>query len=270
MKLDVIVIDFFHWDYQGDWDFDPTYWPDPKAMVKDILNLVRCAWVGSPKYGALVWSGDIDSTFYQMKRQIWNGINMGVAGIPYWISDTGGFYGGNIEDPVFRELLVRWYQWAVFTPVLRMHGDRSPALGGLVSGTDHGGGFNNSGAPNELWSYGEEVYEILRKYLDLRLSLKPYIKGLMKEASETGAPLIRAMFYEFPEDETCWGLEDQYMFGDRYLVAPVTELHATERTLYLPKGEWRHVITGETLAGGGFVTVKAPLDILPVYEKISI
>ena len=239
--------------------YTKMFWDGLRAEGEEVpVNLVRSAWLGSQQYGALVWSGDIESTFTAFRNQIPAGIHMGLCGFAWWTTDTGGFANGDVDSPDFRELLVRWFQYSVFTPILRMHGDRRLD-------------FSKPYFPaNELWSYGEKVYEILRKYLDLRLSLKPYIKGLMKEASETGAPLIRAMFYEFPEDETCWGLEDQYMFGDRYLVAPVTELHATERTLYLPKGEWRHVITGETLTGGGFVTVKAPLDILPVYEKISI
>ena len=225
--------------------------------VEVPVSLVRSAWLGSQRYGALVWSGDVESTFAAFRNQVQAGIHMGLCGFAWWTTDTGGFSNGNIESPDFRELLVRWFQYSVFTPILRMHGDRRTAFDKPYF------------PPNELWSYGEEVYGILRKYLDLRLSLKPYVKELMTEASESGAPLIRAMFYEFPEDEICWTVEDQYMFGSRYLVAPVTELHATERTLYLPRGEWRHVITGETLTGGGFVTVDAPLDTLPVFEKIK-
>ena len=223
--------------------------------VEVPVNLVRSAWLGSQRYGALVWSGDVESTFASFRNQIQAGINMGLCGFSWWTTDTGGFSHGNIESPDFRELLVRWFQYSVFTPVLRMHGDRRQTYDKPYF------------PPNELWSYGEEVYQILRKYLDLRLSLKPYIKGLMEEASRTGAPLIRGMFYEFPEDEICWELADQYMFGDRYLVAPVTELHATARTLYLPRGSWRHAITGETFTGGNFITVDAPLDLLPVFEK---
>ncbi|MBE6724767.1 MAG: family 31 glucosidase [Ruminococcaceae bacterium] len=396
IPLDSIVIDFFHWDYQGDWCFDPEYWPDPAGMVKelkemgirlmvsvwptidprsknyhgfaangyllrterglpytmnfqgetvfydatnpgarkhaynilrenygqygidmfwldeaepeftvndydhyrtylgpyleagniyprmhsrmvydgqvedgvpDILNLVRCAWVGSPRYGALVWSGDIESSFREMKVQLANGLNMGVAGIPWWISDTGGFYGGNIEDPVFRELMVRWFQWAAFMPVLRMHGDRMPDAGPLVRGTDHGGGFSRSGAPNELWSYGEEAYGILLKYVGIRRGMKDYLKKTADEAVASGLPVMRPMYLEFPFDPVCWTLGDQYMFGADWLVAPVTDYGARERKVYLPAGRFTDT-EGKTFdSRGEFVTVPVPLDTMPVFRR---
>lgn len=398
IRLDVIVIDFFHWDYQGDWDFDPEYWPDPKAMVeelksygtrlmvsvwptvdihsrnfrafhengylltadrgssiafdfsgsshfydatnpearrfaagllkqnygkygidmfwldvaepeftayeydlwryyagpglqagniypreyargiyeglkadgvKDILSLVRCAWVGTPKYGALVWSGDICSSFEEMRDQIAIGINMGVAGIPYWIADIGGFYGGNVNDPVFRELIVRWYQWAVYTAVLRMHGDREPRPEPLVTGVDHGGGFLFSGAPNELWSYGEENYRIFLKYLGIREGMKDYIVKTAKEAETLGLPMIRGMFFAFPQDPAAWDAEDQYMFGSDYLVAPVTEYGARQRSVYLPAGRWQAMDGSGIIESTGMtVTAAAPLDYMPVYKRL--
>ena len=398
IKLDVIVIDFFHWDYQGDWSFDPEYWPDPQAMVDELaemgtkvmvsvwptidsrsvnfqelkdrgflirtdrginsamdffgrmyffdstnpdareygyqilkknygqygidmfwldeaepeytvtdydhyrqfigpvaetgnfysrqharmlydgqkkdgmeapLNLIRCAWVGSPRFGALVWSGDVQSTFREMKHQMINGINMGVAGIPWWISDTGGFYDGFVDNEEFRELLVRWFQWACFTPVLRMHGDRLPHIPELTKDTDHGGGFCFAGAPNELWSYGEEVYEILHKYLDIREGMKDYIKEAMKETMETGLPLIRAMFIEYPEDSECWKIPDEYMFGSKYLVAPVSDYKARSRQVYLPEGDWKAWDTEEIIhSNGEYIEAAAPLDYMPVYERI--
>ena len=397
IKLDVIVIDFFHWDYQGDWSFDPEYWPDPQAMVDELsemgtkvmvsvwptidprsknyqalkeqgflirtdsginaemdffgkmnffdstnpqarefgykilkenygqygidmfwldeaepeytvndydhyrqylgpvsetgnfysrqharmlydgqikdgnkapLNLIRCAWVGSPRFGALVWSGDVQSTFAEMKHQLINGINMGVAGIPWWISDTGGFYDGFIDNEEFRELLIRWYQWACFTPILRMHGDRLPHVPELVTGTDHGGGFCFCGAPNELWSYGEEVYEILKKYLDIREGMKGYIVKSMNETMEKGLPLIRALFIEYPEDNECWKVQDEYMFGSDYLVAPVTDFKARSRKVYLPAGEWKRGDTGEIISSSGeYIEADAPLDYMPIYIK---
>ncbi len=91
-----------------------------------IVNLLRCAWAGSQKYGALVWSGDIASSFESMRNQLAAGLNMGLAGIPWWTTDIGGFHGGNPEDPAFRELFACWFAWGAFCPVMRLHGDREP------------------------------------------------------------------------------------------------------------------------------------------------
>ncbi len=395
IPLDVIVIDFFHWIRQGDWSFDPEYWPDPKAMVDelksmgtrcmvsiwptvdrqsvhfeemrdrgllvrtergsrqnfdflgdtviydatnpeareyiwekckenyydkgidlfwldeaepeyaeytfdhfryyegpnvkvgniypkmhakafydgmvlagrdDICNLLRCAWVGSQKYSALVWSGDVIGNFQSLRDQFAAGLNMGLAGIPWWVSDTGGFFG-DADQPGFKEMLIRWYQFSTFCPVLRMHGDRGPHnISPLAENTMVGGGFCFTGGPNELWSYGEDVYNILKKYLDIRLGMKDYIMSLMKEAHENGSPVIRTMFYEFPEDNECWNCTQQYMFGADYLVAPV--LYEGERTkkVYLPVGKWTNINDNQVYEGGQTIEVKAPLDEIPVFR----
>lgn len=233
----------------------------------DIVNLLRCAWVGSQKYAALVWSGDIKSTFTSLRDQLSAGLNIGLAGIPWWVSDTGGFFG-DIRDEHFNELLIRWFQFSTFCPVLRMHGDRGPHDIPTLSNLDYGGGFSETGQPNELWSYGNEVYEILKKYLDIRLSMKNYIKSVMNEASKNGSPVIRTMFYEFPNDEICWSLDDQYMFGAKYLVAPVMYQGMTERNVYLPQGNWKNIHNGKIYSGSQTITANAPIDIIPVFEKV--
>jgi len=396
LKIDVIVIDFFHWIHQGDWSFDPKYWPDPKAMVEelnslgircmvsiwptvdrasvnflemtdkgllirtergsnqtfdfqgdtqiydatnpearkfiwdickknyyeygidmfwldeaepeyskydydhyhyhlgpcskvgnqypmlhakafydgmieagqdDVINLLRCAWVGSQKYAALVWSGDVFSNFESLRDQFAAGLNIGLAGIPWWVSDTGGFFG-NVEDPWFNELLIRWFQFSTFCPVLRMHGDRGPHDIPNLEENTIGGGFSPTGRPNELWSYGEEVYEILLKYYHIRLEMKPYITAIMEEAHQTGAPVIRTMFFEFPDDIKCWEVKDQYMFGDKYLVAPILYEGMRERNVYLPNGNWKDTRTGIVTRGGIEILTPAPLDSMPVFEQV--
>jgi len=399
IPLDVIVIDFFHWTRQGDWHFDPVYWPDPKAMVDELhangtkvivsvwpsvdrksenfyemedkgllirtehgsqqtydfqgdcieidctnpearrfiwekckknyydlgidmfwldnaepdfgiydysnyryqlgtalevgniypkmyakafydgikaegredemLHLVRCGWVGSQKYRTLLWSGDVSSTFESFRDQVMAGLNMGIAGIPWWTTDIGGFITDDINDPEFRELLVRWYEYAVYSPFLRMHGDRGPHDIKPLSDLEYGGGYLYTGHDNELWSYGEDLFTIFKKHLDTRLELKPYIEGLFAQASKTGAPLLRAMFFEFPEDKKCWELDDQYMFGDKYLVAPVMAAGITSRDVYLPAGTWKNVNDGKEYAGGATYTCDAPLEYIPVFEKIG-
>lgn len=233
---------------------------------EDPVNLVRCAWAGSQRYGALVWSGDIMSRWEDFRRQVCAGISMGVAGIPWWTTDIGGFHAGDPKDPAFREMLIRWFQWGCYCPVMRLHGDRKPAE--PVYRRD-GTRMLNSGSDNEVWSFGEEAYPILTKYLERREALRGYVRGLMREAHEAGTPILRGMFYEFPEDRACDQLKDQYMFGSRYLVAPVLWPDARERSVYLPAGRWRNVDTGEVLTGGCTVTIPAPLDVIPVLEKLD-
>jgi len=397
IKIDQIVIDFFHWTVQGDWKFDKTYWPDPKAMIDELhsmgirvivsiwpsvdrrsenfapmtergllirtergaaqtydyqgdcveidpfnpetrkyiwevckrnyadlgidgfwldnsepdygvydfenyrycegsaltcsnlypqmfsraffepmsegkteapVNLLRCGWAGSQKYGNVIWSGDVPSTFEAFREQLQAGLNIGLAGISWWTTDIGGFMTDDVNDPDFQQLLIRWYQFAVYSAVLRMHGDRGPYNIPPLDDRDWGGGYLHTGQPNELWSYGEENYRIMRKYYDIRIALHDYIKKLYEDAHETGAPLIRTMFFEFPQDEKCWDLQDQYMFGEKFLVAPILYLNQYEREVYLPEGKWKNVNTGETIEGRKTVTVKAPIDEIPVFEKI--
>lgn len=234
---------------------------------KEIMSLVRCAWAGSQKYGVLTWSGDISSTFRAMREQLQAGLNMGMAGIPWWTSDIGGFIGGDIKDPAFQELLLRWFAWGAFCPVFRMHGERSPwyereqeFINGVRQLT--------SGQDNEVWSFGEENYEILKKYLLLREKLRPYVRSCMEAASKTGEPVMRPLFFDFPEDKHAWEVEDAYMFGKDVLVAPVMEAGMSEREVYLPSGaEWTEVSTGRKYAGGQTVMADAPIDVIPVFTR---
>ncbi len=391
IPLDVIVADFFHWPHEGDWKFDPEYWPDPAAMVREldemgvklmvsvwptvdgesenyeemrelgylsrseygkrlgqlgnacifdptnpdarkyvwgklkenyykdgiqifwldeaepeftgyefehyryfigadlemgnifpkyyarmayegmaeegqenILNLLRCAWAGSQKYGALVWSGDIDSSFRALRNQLAAGLNMGLSGIPWWTTDIGGFHGGNINDDAFKEVLVRWFAFGAFCPVMRLHGFREPFKPAL---SDHGGGKQISGAENEIWSYGEEVYEICKKYITLRENMRPYTRSLMKEAHEKGTPVIRPLFYDFPQDKACAEIEDEFMFGPDVLVAPILYAGVREREVYLPEGEWKNINDGKCYAGGQTICADAPYEAIPVFVR---
>ena len=235
------------------------------AGQTEVVNLLRCAWAGSQRYGALVWSGDIHSTFTDLRRQIIAGIHMGVAGIPWFTTDIGGFHDGNIGDPAFHELLIRWFQFATFCPVMRMHGDRKPVE--PITATD-GSPRLASGAANELWSFGPAVYEILAAYVRLRETLRPYTRTLMTEAHEHGQPVIRGMFHEFPDDTTCWDLADQYMYGPDLLVAPIVQSGATSRDVYLPAGAtWTELASELLLDGGQWVTVQAPIDVVPVFAR---
>jgi alpha-D-xyloside xylohydrolase len=232
----------------------------------EIVSLVRCAWAGSQRYGALVWSGDIHSSFEAMRNQLSAGLNMGMAGIPWWTTDIGGFHGGHVEDPAFHELMIRWFQWAVFTPILRMHGHRDPITPPAEPFRD-GVAQCDTGAGNELWSFGEPVFAILRRYAALRERLRPYVAGLMRAAHEQGDPLMRPMFYDYPDDPRCWAVDDQYMFGPDLLVAPVTDAGVSERSVYLPQGIWCDAWTGERIEGGGDLACNAPVERIPVFIR---
>ena len=233
-----------------------------------VVNLLRCAWAGSQKYGNVVWSGDVPSTFEAFYDQLQAGLNMGLAGIPWWTTDIGGFMTDDVNDPDFQQLLIRWYEFAVYSAVLRMHGDRGPYNIPALDDRDWGGGYLHTGQPNELWSYGKENYRIMKKYYDIRISMHDYIRDLYKEASENGSPLIRTMFYEFPEDKKCWELQDQYMFGSEYLVAPIFHLNQFEREVYLPEGScWTDTRDGKVYEGGQTILADAPLDSMPVFKK---
>lgn len=233
---------------------------------KNIVNLLRCAWAGSQRYGVLVWSGDIASSFESMRNQLAAGLNMGLAGIPWWTTDIGGFHGGDPNDPAFRELFVRWFQWGTFCPVMRLHGDREPRQ--PQYGTT-GGAHCCSGAANEVWSYGEDVYKICVKYMNIREKMRGYTRKLMEEAHLKGTPIMRTLFYEFPEDKECWEIEDEYMYGDKYLIAPILEAGVNERRIYLPVGvQWKECNCGRIYYGGQYITLTVSLDSMPVFEKI--
>ena len=233
---------------------------------ENIINLIRCAWAGSQRYGALVWSGDIHSSFKSMRSQLAAGLSMAIAGIPWWTTDIGGFYGGNIHSDDFKECLIRWFQYGAFCPVFRLHGDRLPAEPPFTD--ELGGGMCKSGADNEVWSYGEEAYGILVKYMFMRERLKPYITDIMRDAHEKGTPPMRPLFYDFPNDEYAWEVEDQYMFGPDILVSPILEQGQREREVYLPKGSsWQNASTGDTFSGGATVTCAAPLDVIPIFLR---
>jgi alpha-D-xyloside xylohydrolase len=227
-----------------------------------ILNLCRSAWAGSQRYGAAVWSGDINSTFEAFQAQVRAGLNMGLSGIPWWTTDIGGFYGGDPESPAFRELVIRWFQYSTFCPLFRLHGDR------LVVSQEPN--MLNTGGPNEAWSFGEEAYVIIKDLLFLRERLGPYILEQMQLAHQKGIPPMRPLFFDFPGDEACASIDDQFLFGPDLLVAPVLTEGARQREVYLPGGTtWADAWSGQTFTGGQHIVAEAPLERIPLYLRAS-
>lgn len=236
----------------------------------DIITLTRCGYFGCQRLGSLVWSGDIKSTFESLKATVHAGINMSMCSIPWWNSDVGGFWGGDTTSDYFKELIVRWFQFGVFCPVLRLHGNRNRH--GESSGLKEA-----SGDPNELWSFGEENFEILRELVELRERMRAYIKKHMDIASKTGYPLMRPMFFEYPDDEICYQTGEQYIFGDDIIFAPVVDEGQEKKSFYIPDGEWILTMNGKTYTKGwhevrltikDFVAlVKKGTDTINIFNK---
>lgn len=234
--------------------------------IGDAINLVRSAWLGSQTTGIILWSGDIPSSFDSLHRQVRVGLNTCLSGIPYWTTDIGGFFGGNPEDEEFRELLVRWFEFSVFTPVLRLHGKRLPY--DKVDKQCDFDSFLPSCGDNEIWSFGENVYGILKQQIRLREILKPYIRKIADEAEAEGRPMMRPIFYDYPEDGNLRDYSDAYLFGSDIIVVPVTEEGRRECDVYLPSGtEWISVPDGKILEGGISHHVAAPLERIPFFIR---
>ena len=216
---------------------------------KRVFILSRSAFAGSQRYAVTAWSGDVLSDWLSFKRQIPAGLNFSLSGIPYWTTDVGGFIsGGDLSDPKFRELFVRWFQFGTFSPIFRVHGTRS------------------NPDENELWSYGPDS-KVLAQYDNLRYRLLPYIYSLAwKVTSESYTPL-RPLVMDFRDDVQAQNVGDQFMYGPSFLVNPVTEQGATQRRVYFPEGKWYDFWTGARSDGGKFTDVPAPLGQMPLYVR---
>jgi alpha-D-xyloside xylohydrolase len=223
--------------------------------VAQPFLLSRSAYAGSQRFGTAVWSGDIESSFEELGKQVRAGLAMALSGIPWWTTDIGGFMHGDGRDPAFRELLARWFQYGIFCPLCRLHGVREPVADHLAGGAD-----------NEPWSFGEETLSLLAPLLHLRQRLRPYVMRQMERAATDGLPPMRPLFCDFPEDPEAAGVEDQFLLGPHILVAPVLEAGARSRRLYLPAGrDWLDAWTGVAHRGGCWLEVEAPLGLIPVF-----
>lgn len=215
---------------------------------KRVFILSRSAFAGNQRNGVTAWSGDVLSDFESFKRQIPAGLNFALSGIPYWTTDIGGFFIGNPNDPAYRELFVRWFQFGAFCPIFRVHGTRTTN-------------------ENELWSYGPESQKILTSFDRLRYRLLPYIYSLAWKTTSDSYTLMRPLAMDFRLDTRAQNIGDQFMFGPALLVNPVTEPGATARHLYLPKAKWYDFWTGHDTEGGRAVDSPAPLDRIPLFVR---
>lgn len=239
-----------------------AYRPNKRSLI-----LARAAYLGSQRTGGLFWSSDINPSWDALQRQIPTGLNMTASGIAYWGNDIGGWQWlpsttsalktplldpsdarevvGNFHD--YPELFTRWFQYGTFLPTLRIHGMRPQ---------------------NELWSFGKQAEAVLAQYDRFRYQLIPYIYSHAKITFDTGAPFMRALWFDFPKDEKLYNLGSQYMFGSAFLVAPVTEQGQTLKEVYLPAGaDWYNFWTKEKFTGGQTIKVAAPIDKIPLFVK---
>ncbi|WP_288771493.1 TIM-barrel domain-containing protein [uncultured Sneathia sp.] len=227
--------------------------------------LIRSAWFNSQKEGSLVWSGDIDSSFKSLREQIQILISMGLSGISWSTTDIAGFHSGDSTTQKFKELMIRWFQFAVFSPVLRMHGNRQPHSQKIGK---TGGGVRTSGSSNEIWSFGTEVERILTKYIRIREKLVDYIFKLYEESTNFGYPISRSLFFEFPNDKKAWDDRLSYMFGSDLLISPVIDFEMKKMKVYLPDGnDWINVFNNKVYKGGKDYIIEFSLETLPVFCK---
>lgn len=238
-----------------------------KSGEEDIILLIRSAWIGSQRYGTLVWNGDIPSTFEALRMSVKSGLHMSMCGIPWWNSDIGGFWGADIESDYFKELIIRWFQFGIFCPVTRLHGSRNKTTNQVERNP---GVKEPRGGDNELWSFGESVYQVLKNLLELRERLRPYVHNYMDIASTTGVSIMRPMFLEFPEDSCCYSLGDQYMFGEDILFAPIVAQGQLSRDVYLPSGNWIDVNNKVEYMGPANYTITTnPYEFIAFVKKGS-
>ena len=205
--------------------------------------LSRTSYAGIQRYGAALWSNDIDSSWEVLKDQVPVGIGVCASGLPYWCTDIGGFATDERYSP---ELFIRWLEWGVFCPLMRTHGTR---------------------AENEPWSYGDQAGPIIEKYIRLRYQLMPYLYACARQIYDASRPMMRGLFLDFPDDPVACAQRHEYMFGPALLVAPILDRDARRRQVYLPRGVWFDYWTGRRMEGGREITVQAPLDRIPLFVR---
>jgi alpha-D-xyloside xylohydrolase len=220
------------------------------APDKRVYILTRSAYAGQQRTGAATWSGDITATWNVFANQIPAGLNISLSGIPYWTTDIGGFfvnYPRGSDNPEYRELYTRWFQFGAFCPIFRSHGTNTP---------------------REMWRFGSDTEKVLLKYDNLRYRLMPYIYSQAWQVTSNGAAIMRPLVMDFPGDAKARECKDQFLFGPSMMACPVIKAGATTRDVYLPAGaSWTDFWTGKSYRGGSTVTSDAPIDTMPLFIR---
>ena len=219
---------------------------------KRVSIMTRSAYLGMQRTGAYIWSADIDGTWDALRKQIPAACCASETGFPYWNSDTGGFFNGDINNANWCRLFVRWTQFSTFTPMLRFHG---------------------TATPREPWQFGSAGdsrgnYDNIVKYINLRYALLPYLYSTAHQVRTDAQTFMQAMPVAFPDDSKTYNIVDQYMFGKSFLVSPVMEDGLIGKHTYLPEGNyWIDFWTGYSQQGGQKVYKKTPMSIIPLYVR---
>jgi len=221
-----------------------------------VFNLTRSGFCGQQRYAAACWSGDVKATWEQLSEQIPAGLNFCMAGLPYWTTDIGSYFRecngydltleNQYTNPVFRELLSRWFEYGTFCPIFRIHGKQSNT---------------------EVWNYGKDFESLAREFINIRYQLMPYIYSLAWQVTDKGSIMMKPLVYDYPQDKNTWDIRDQFLFGSAIMVNPVINYKARSRNIYFSSGYWYNFWTGEKVSGGKSVTVSAPLNQEPIFIK---
>ncbi len=224
--------------YEGQRAADPT---------KRVVQLGKTATLGFQRYAAVTWSGDIRGSWQALSQQIPAGLNLSIGGMPYWTTDTGGFFRptDQYSSQDYNRLLVRWFEYSTFCPILRIHGFRTET---------------------EMWKW-PLAYKDLLMYDNFRYRMLPYIYSEAWQVTHDNNTMMRPLVMDFQRDRNVDNIGDQYMFGSAFMVAPITTA-ADGRSVYLPKGtQWTNFWTGRSFTGGQHLNVEAPLEQLPLFIR---
>lgn len=218
----------------------------PKPGNKRVSTLSRGAVAGIQRYGTYSWSGDIPPTWEQLRAEIPGILNFHAAGLPWFSTDTGGYFGIDTADPDKRELFLRWLQLSCFSSIMRVHG---------------------RDCVKEPWCFGESYEQSIVWYIRLREQLMPYLYTEAIRCAQEDTVMVRPLAFDYPEDPAAAHIPDEFMLGPSLLVCPVAHKGAVSRSVYLPQGNWYDFYTGKLYPGGTTYTVAAPIGKIPVFAK---
>jgi len=263
------------WPDEGDWFNVPSvlarhrmYYEGPLADRPNVRpwDLQRNGYAGIARYGGWVWSGDISSSWKTLAAQVAVGLNSSLSVSPFWGTDIGGFFPSR-DMEYTGELYARWFEFAAFCPLFRSHGRTWHLHEPWGWNTGETGPVESRPVPDPSELHNAAVEPICQKYLNLRYQLLPYTYTITRESHDTGLPLMRALWLQYPDDPQAVKLGDEYLWGRDLLIAPVLGKAAKARRVYLPAGTWFDWWTNEKLAGPRWIERTMDLETMPIYVR---